>query len=901
MKSNLISVIATVLVMAAATAAYGVDYYVDANYGNDDWDGTTATIPSQEVIDQGGTIPGPRKTLHAMMSDARVVAGDVVNAAEGDYNEGGTAYNPAAATQTVNRVQVKAGVTLLATGARDATFITGSGGTGTAAYTNGAARCVYFLSPPEGAAYGCGIVKGFTLRNGRTAPNTKDNDSTAYAGGSWGSGLLVECDLVDNGCKEGNRAGTIYDGTALRCRFSSNNNSYVAYSRTKIIDSLIVVAGTFYSACKLYNCTFSGNGNLRNSTSYNCFYIGTGAAGSNQIVPSSPSSASKHYNTFSRSAFHATACVTNETCRVVTAAESPYDGTTFQPQSGSVLIDAGDMSYYAAATNGWPAAWLAECGKDYYGNDRVANGTIDVGCGERQRGSALTISDSSDGLVVVGAEKGETHLAEGTSVDLTFSRNFTSDQLCLGVEVDGVFHSFGGTTSDAPYSVTIPATHGHDFTIAAVYETDQKDWYVSPTGNDTNKGYHKNCPRKTLVEAMKLATANAGHVVHAAAGIYDSGEAWAGSCSNRVVVTKGVGLVADEWPLQETVIKGAADTTADADTNGNGPAAVRCAYVSSGGYVRGFKLTDGRTDKGDKEGALGGGAYLSSGALIDCEVTGVGSAYRGPAVTGGTIIRCYVHGIVCGSYHVLSCAAVVDSYLENCYSCSLVLNSTVANQVRANATTRIFNTYLRDAYRISENDKFVWCTNCVFSRPIETALTGSGIVKYDPETCLFEVPVSNNVDTSNRRPKTSASPLVDAGNKEIYDNWFPAAWVQFKGQDFACGQRIYNAQIDVGCGEYDFRGDFAGYLGTKVSIPAMGPNVTTNAARNIVVPEGETIDLAMPPKASGKSATYELVYTPAGGGQTVIHESSADGFSSTLEGACTVQSLSRVGFVFLIR
>ena len=73
------------------------------------------------------------------------------------------------------------------------------------------------------------------------------------------------------------------------------------------------------------------------------------------------------------------------------------------------------------------------------------------------------------------------------------------------------------------------------------------------------------------------------------------------------------------------------------------------------------------------------------------------------------------------------------------------------------------------------------------------------------------------------------------------------------------------------------------------------------AGRNIVVPEGETIDLAMPPKASGKSATYELVYTPAGGGQTVVHEASADGFTRTLEGACTVQSLSRVGFVFLIR
>jgi hypothetical protein len=75
-----------------SAAAFATDWYVDANNGNDSWDGTTAAIPSQEVIDQGGTIPGPRKTLHAMMSDECVQPGDVVKAAEGDYNEGGDVY-----------------------------------------------------------------------------------------------------------------------------------------------------------------------------------------------------------------------------------------------------------------------------------------------------------------------------------------------------------------------------------------------------------------------------------------------------------------------------------------------------------------------------------------------------------------------------------------------------------------------------------------------------------------------------------------------------------------------------------------------------------------------------------------------------------------------------------------
>ena len=116
---------AFVFAATTATMAYAADWYVDANNGNDDWDGTTATIPTQATIDEGGTIAGPRKTLHAMMSDERVVAGDTVWAAEGDYKEGGEVNGEGT---TINRVQVKGGVTLRASGSRDNTFISGAKG-----------------------------------------------------------------------------------------------------------------------------------------------------------------------------------------------------------------------------------------------------------------------------------------------------------------------------------------------------------------------------------------------------------------------------------------------------------------------------------------------------------------------------------------------------------------------------------------------------------------------------------------------------------------------------------------------------------------------------------------------------------------------------------------------------
>ena len=883
MKLN--SVLATVWTAVAATAAFGTDFYVDANNGDDAWSGTAAALPTPEAIAAGGTVVGPRKTLHAMMSDARVVPGDTVFAAEGDYNEGGDVNG---SNVTSNRVQVKAGVTLCATGARESTFISGSGGSyDGGAYTSGAVRCVYFLDPPSGAAYGHGIVKGFTLRNGRTCSTSE------HGGAARGLGLLVACDFRDNGCRNSDRGGTLSQGVALRCRFSSYDRGFIGYAGTKVIDSLVAVSHCFYSDCEVYNSTFTGNGYVRNGKTYNCLFIGTGARNANQI---SSGNVSDHFNTFSRSDFHETACTADAACRVVTAEETPYDAMTARPQAGSVAIDAGDISYYAAATNGWKAAWLAECGTDYYGGARVVNGAIDVGCGERQLGSALAIADDSDGLVVTGAEKGLAQIAEGESAAVTFSRTMTSDRLCLGVTVNGEFHSFGGTTSDVPYTVTFAGQPESDYSVAAVYETDQKDWYVSPTGDNANKGYHRNCPRRTLDKAMELAAENAHHVVHAAAGVYDAFAEEGTGARNRVVVKPGVGLVADEWPLRETVIQGAS-ATVDPDSDGNGADAVRCVTVQNGGYVRGFKLTGGRTAQGKDNAAMGGGAWVGTGAaLVDCELTGNACAYRGRAVyAGGTLIRCSIHDQVGGTFDVYY-GTVVDSYVEgSCYCCPLVLNSTVTSEVRANGETRAINTYLYGATRGTA------CTNCVFMRAVEDAVDDRS--SYDLATCRFSVARAGNLD-ADARPASPASPLVESGDRTLYDALFPAAWEPFKGRDIQDGQRVYNGQIDIGCGEYDYRADFARTLGPRAVISAMGPDVTTNAAPNVVVPAGETITLSMGLLKPDKKMQYDLVYTPAGGSPVRLTKTSADPFLWTLDGACTVQSLvGRVawGFVMTFR
>lgn len=891
---------------AAAIVAYGSDWYVDANFGNDAWDGTTASIPTQEQIEAGGAIAGPRRTLHAMMSDDKVVAGDTVWAAEGDYNEGGLVNGT---LKTVNRVQVKAGVKLAATGSRDATFITGSGGTGTGAYTNGAARCVYFLAAPEGVDYGRGIVKGFTLREGRTG------DSGEHGGASTGAGLLVECNFENNGCKSNSgRGGTMNGGTALRCKFVSCENGYHGFSKTKIIDSLVDDEVGFYQNCSAYNCTFSGNGYLRQGgKSYNCLYIGNGASISSQNANDSNS---YHYNTFSYYGFYDGSTI-DDKCRAVNSDTAPYDTATFSPSVSSQVIDGGDLANYAMATNGWKQAWLDECGKDYYGGERVVNGKIDVGCGEFQgmdRPYVMKITDEDNALVVEGAEIGEEQFGEDFDREVTFSRKLTSEKLLAGVDVNGVFYSFGGTTDDYPVTVSLKWKFGFDYVIKAVYEEDQRHWYVNPTGNDENKGYHIKCPRRTLDKAMELAKENAGHIVHAAAGIYKEFPEGV-TAASRVTVKAGVGLVADEWPFKETVIEGAKDTTSgEADQNGNGPNAVRCVYVNEGGYVKGFKLTCGRTKLGDSGAApCGGGALLLGGALIDCEVTGNGCAYRGRGVSvsnqgdikaaDGTVIRCHIHDQVCGNYEINN-GTVVDSRVQGSgsytyYGNGLILNSTMLGySLRSNMSRlRILNTYLHNATAVGDNNAY--CTNCVFVKSFDEV--DDEHIGCDEASCRFSVPMDDNLD-ENFRPKSAESPLVDFGDRALYDANFPKKWVQFKDVDFAGGQRIYNGKIDVGCGEYDWRGDFASLLGSKVAVTEMGPDVTANGESGIVVPEGESISLSMPPRASGRTTKYELVYTPDGGEQTVVTEVSAEAFSYTLAGPCIVQSLTRNGnFTITIR
>ncbi len=154
------------------------DYYVDANIGNDGYDGTSPVVKETE----GGITVGPKKTIQAAVDQTRENRGDTVYVAEGEYKEGSSGQY---------RVSSKAGVKIVATGSRERTFIVGEeDGTGTDGCGSKSKKCVYL---PAGA-----WLKGFTVCGGRGTAF----DNKTYGGGVWGAGV---------------NSSFVVDHTGMRC------------------------------------------------------------------------------------------------------------------------------------------------------------------------------------------------------------------------------------------------------------------------------------------------------------------------------------------------------------------------------------------------------------------------------------------------------------------------------------------------------------------------------------------------------------------------------------------------------------------------------------------------------------------------------------------------------------
>lgn len=327
------------LLVGCALAAFSVsaanDWYVDANYGNDEWDGSCKYADRDEDAKKG-----PKLTLKAAMEIPALANDDVVHAARGVYDKGEIWDDGVS-----NRVVISKNIGLVGDEGRDVTFIDGFISSEQACGNGSdAVRCVKFTT--AGKAY----VKGFTIRNGRTQGVSEPTWN--YGGGCvsvCGGTAVVDCIITNgNASYRGVIAG--WSGaTMIGCRIyaqekkNGRNENYTTYGCFDFINC--IVGGTIYGASTGGVCLNSSfeDGPDKTEAAYNCYmYQARGT---------------KLFNCRYQNALGTTVFDESAPSLKVTAKEANLEAGSYRPLRGSVLINAGDDALYATALAKIPEAW----------------------------------------------------------------------------------------------------------------------------------------------------------------------------------------------------------------------------------------------------------------------------------------------------------------------------------------------------------------------------------------------------------------------------------------------------------------------------------------------------------------------------------------------------------------
>lgn len=845
------------LMVAAVVALFGAGafadtFYVDAVNGHDDWTGGADYEHRDETVTP---VKGPKRTLQTAVdlmtaTTKESQTGDTLYIAEGDYTNGMNSAGTA-------RASLPKGGQLVGVGDRDRIRIFG-GATNGEWTAESTFRC---LSVSDWS-----VVRNVTLCNGRATGTT--------GGCCTGSGTFLDCVFTNNYCATGGgsgsagRGGTLNSGTAIRCLFIRNNSDGYGAS---------MLNG------KAFNCVFKGAGgssDTYNTTTYNCTFVGScteaarGYSHYNALFTKKWGSSISFYNCVHIGPYsNRTPTLIDEDC-VLTNDTGVAVEADYSPKKGTVAIDRAKASYYDDA---FPAKFADEKDLDCYRNLRVRGKGMDCGAVEYDPSAEIKKALSSrDELSLVSvsagayAEDGAARLTDGQSVSAAwatasgryyanenaFSASVTGGgTLTVRVYTNGVAAAFWSLTeTDGP--VTIGYLAG-DHTIAFAFEgagsagvsslttDDCMVYFVSKGGNDENDGLTPETAKLTLAAAMEIEGLAAGSVVHVMRGVYDDKT----NGSYRVNVPEGVGLVADEGPAL-TVIEGRSSTDETADKYGNGPGAIRGVYLNASAYVSGFTIRNCRTRTGSNN--VGGGVYGdSSAAAIGCVITNNATNYRGGGIASVKCIRCYLKGNVttAGTGSQGNNGSFIGCVIDDgaCYTSTTVpaINSTFVNGgvISGNGSVTLYNCVYTGTSGGS-NTGTQTLINCVAGGLHSKAVPGEGT--------FITNGLASQLDADYR--PISGSCLIDNERAYVYyTNRFPAAWRDFMWTDYAGGQRVYNGRLDLGAGEYDWRGAFAKTLAKRgVAVEVASAGVTTNEVAGMDLADGETLTVKCTLKTDGE-------------------------------------------------
>jgi hypothetical protein len=202
------------------------------------------------------------------------------------------------------------------------------------------------------------------------------------------------------------------------------------------------------------------------------------------------------------------------------------------------------------------------------------------------------------------------------------------------------------------------------------------------------------------------------------------------------------------------------------------------------------------------------GATNKNGALANCIDAGV---------SGGRIIDSYIDS---KTFNVLE---VRNSYVYDIW-----------DNNASDGYCRVYNSYVTSHFGA------VAYTNCIVAKVQDDSIAD--------EKTVFNRTMSFDADF---RPMSADAFGVDAGDWQYYV--YPEAFAHEAGLDVSGGQRVYNGQIDIGPGEYDYRGIFAKKLSRRsVAVEAASPAVVAADGAGLSLGNGDSLTLALFFRADGE-------------------------------------------------
>lgn len=504
--------------------------------------------------------------------------------------------------------------------------------------------------------------------------------------------------------------------------------------------------------------------------------------------------------------------------------------------------------------------------------------------------SALTDGRSTvepSGILL--ADVGETFTFRATAADC---------HKFLGWVVNGVTNlteetTYVYTVTDAGSSVSLMPLCSTDIYVDAV------------NGNDANDALTPATARKSLASVSLAAVA--GDVIHAAEGDYkDESVDWNPYYTEaiyirstqiplpacRAVVKAGVSLIAT-GAKERTFITGAYDPAGEIWNGAHytlaGTNAVRCLMAFAGARVEGFTIRDGATrgKSGGPDDINGGGCALaprwtlvdsSTATFVNCDFSG-GVARSGGDVCGGLYFKCRFStgssfsgagGCAAWGARLVQClvnrgskgdtGVVSHRGLFNCTIYNVGTGGS-ADLTSDGGAYPIVNCAL--ATGCTSGDAYVLkhMTNCV----IRKAGDHAGKMTIDSATCANVTVLGNWLDAgvnADTGAVSKGAPVIDAGDTAIF-----RALGSFDGEtDLAGVPRVMNDdKIDIGCCEYDWRGDYAAALGCgrRAAVAEVSSAVKLEGTA-LTIPAGCEVSFAWTPRVANETATLAVSTVESG-------------------------------------